>query len=123
MFASMGPSRAGRSPGFPALNLYEVGDAYLVTVELPGIALENLDLTLASETLSIRGERWRGDQVAEAGYRRRERPFGAWAKSLSLPSRVREEAVTAHYADGILAIRLPKVEPARPRQIAVTTPS
>ena len=120
LFEVFQPSRQQRVRVYPPLNLYETAEAYLVTAEAPGLDLASLDLSIAGETLTIRGERKRPDSVAEEAYRRQERFFGRWSRSVTLPGRVDSEAVSAHYADGILAVTLPKSRENRPRQIAVS---
>jgi HSP20 family protein len=121
LFESLNSPRAWRTRAYPALNLYETEDAYVITAEAPGMDLASLDLSLTGETLTIRGERKRAEAVAEESYRRQERPFGRWSRSLTLPGRLDGARVAAHYANGILTVTLPKAEEARPRQIAVTT--
>lgn len=113
--------RAGRLRAYPPLNLYETDAAYLVTADVPGMDAGSLDLSLAGETLTLRGERQRPESIPEETYRRQERFTGRWSRSLTLPGRVDGDAVSAHYSDGILTITLPKAEESRARQIAVTT--
>ena len=121
IFETLGTPRAWRARSDPSLNLYETEVAFLVAVEAPGMDASAFDLSLVGETLTLRGERKRPDGVAEESYRRQERPFGRWSRSLALPGRVDGERVSAHYADGVLTVNLPKAEELRPRQIAVTT--
>lgn len=123
IFETLGTPRAWRARVYPALNLYETDDAFLVAVEAPGMDAGAFDLSLVGETLTLRGERTHPKGFSEESYRRQERPFGCWSRSLALPGRVDGTRVAAHYADGVLTITLPKVEELRPRQIAVTTSS
>ena len=106
---------------FPALNLFDDDDRYLLTAELPGMSAENLDLTISGDTLTMRGERSRPLGVADERYRRQERMFGAWSRSLTLPGRVDASRVSADFQDGVLTVALPKMESVPPRQIPVTT--
>jgi len=105
---------------YPALNLYDAGDRYVLTAQLPGMAPEDVDLSITGETLTLRGERKRPEGVADEAYRRQERPFGRWARTVTLPDRVEAAQVSAGFAQGILTITLPKAESAKPRQITVT---
>ena len=66
------------------------------------------------------GERKRSDGVSEESFRRQERQFGRWTRTVTLPDRVNSNDVTASFADGILTVTLPKSEAAKPRQISVT---
>ncbi len=106
---------------YPSLNLYEIESAFVLTAEVPGMDAGSLDLSLAGDTLTLRGERKRPEGVVEDSYRRQERPFGKWSRSVTLPGGVEGEKVAAHYAHGVLTVTLPKAAEGRPRQIAVTT--
>jgi HSP20 family protein len=106
---------------FPAINLYDAGDRYILTAELPGMTAEEIDLSLTGEMLTLRGERKRPEGIADERFRRQERPFGRWARTVTLPDRVVGTAVSAGFAHGILTITLPKDEMAQPRQITIAT--
>lgn len=116
------PSWRSQRP-FPAINLYDDGDRYILTAELPGSEPSSLDLSLTGESLTLRGERTRPEGVAEENYRRQERRFGHWSRSVTLPDRVDGSNVAAEFADGVLTVTLPKAEEAKPRQIVVTAPA
>ena len=106
---------------FPAINLYDAGDRYVLSAQLPGMGPEDLDLSITGETLTMRGERKRPEGVSDESYRRQERQFGRWTRTVSLPDRVDSTQVTASFAQGILTVALPKAESAKPRHISVTT--
>ena len=105
---------------FPAINLYDAGDRFILTAELPGMASEDVDVALTGETLTLRGERKRPEGVPEESYRRQERQFGRWTRTVTLPDRVDGAKVSATFAHGVLTVHLPKAEDSRPRQINVT---
>jgi len=109
--------RLGRQ--YPAVNLYEQDEEFLLTAELPGIRTEDLELTIAGGILTIKGKRTDPDDVPEERFRRHERFRGNWQRSLSLPERVQEDKLSAQFNNGILKIRLPKAEELRTRQIPV----
>jgi len=124
LFESLEPWHSFRSPRhFPAINLYDSGDRYILTAELPGLTPEDLDLAITGETLTLRGERKRPEGIADENYRRQERPFGHWARTVTLPERVDGAQVTAGVAHGILTVSLPKSEEAKPRHIPVMATS
>ncbi|WP_169974790.1 Hsp20/alpha crystallin family protein [Tautonia rosea] len=106
---------------FPAINLYDAGDLYYVTAELPGIDPQEIDLTITGETLTLRGERRRPEGASDDCFRRQERPFGRFGRSVTLPERVDSAAASAQFAHGVLTVTLPKDAEARPRQIAVAS--
>ena len=120
-FEAFEPLQNWRVPRpFPAINLYDSGDQYVLTAELPGMTPEQLDLSITGETLTLRGERSRPEGIPDESYRRQERLFGRWARTVTLPERVDGGKVSAGFAHGILTVSLPKSEEARARQIAVT---
>lgn len=121
LFESFEPFHNGRvARHFPAINLYDVGDRYIVTVPIPGMAPEEIDLSITGETLTLRGERKRAELVHEESYRRQECTVGRWTRSVTFPDRVESSQVTASCALGILTVSVPKAESARPRQISVS---
>ena len=104
---------------FPPINVSEDSDSVYVRAELPGIAAADLDITMENDTLTIAGERKPVEEGGQVSYHRREREWGAFRRSFSLPARVESGDVQARYVDGILTITLPKAAEARPKQIAV----
>lgn len=111
---------ARRVQAFPPMNLYDAGDRYVLTAQLPGLTSGDIELTISGETLTMRGERKRPEGIKDDSYRRQERPMGRWSRTVTLPDRVDNEQVSASFAGGILTINLPKAAEARPRHIAVT---
>jgi HSP20 family protein len=105
---------------FPAVNLYDAGEAYVLMAQLPGVGPGDLDLSITGETLTLKGERKRTEGVTEESYRRQERQFGRWARTVTLPDRIEPDKVAASFRNGILTVNLPKSEAAKPRQINVT---
>jgi HSP20 family protein len=121
LFESLEPLPAWRvARQFPPVNLYDAGDRYVLTVAVPGMAPETLDLSITGETLTLRGERKRPEGVSDESYRRQERSFGRWTRTVTLPDRVEGGQVAASYAQGVLTVALPKAESAKPRQISVS---
>jgi HSP20 family protein len=97
----------------------ETGEAVLVRAELPGIDAGKLDVTVEHDTLTIAGERQTEHEEREAGYHRREREWGTFRRSFTIPGRVEADKAAARYVDGILTVELPKAAEARPKQITV----
>ena len=111
--------RAGRK--YPAVNLHESSDEYILTAELPATAPEDLELTLSNGLLTMSGQRQDEEEVPEERFRRQERPRGTWQRSLPIPERVQEEQLSANFHNGMLVIRLPNTPQAEPRQIPITS--
>jgi HSP20 family protein len=121
LFENLDPMHSTRQiHRYPPLNLYDAGDRYILSVQLPGMAPSDIELTITGETLTLRGERKRGEGVKEDNYRRQERPMGLWSRTITLADRVDSAQVGASLADGILTVTFPKAESAKPRQITVT---
>lgn len=105
---------------FPLINLLDDGSRYVLTAEIPGVELSDLEVTVAGGVLTIRGVRKPAQEAGEDSFRRQERFQGAWKRSLHLPERVNEDAMKAEYTSGVLRILLPKVADAVVRTIPVS---
>ncbi len=103
----------------PALDVEEQDDAFVVYAELPGMKREAIDISLNNGLLVIQGERTE-EKPSQGQSHRTERYYGKFSRTVSLPSEVDADKVTATYRDGVLLVRLPKAEQAKPRQIEVT---
>jgi HSP20 family protein len=103
----------------PALDIAERKDAYLVTVELPGVKLEDLQITLEDGLLTIQGERHYAHDSSKEQVHRVERSSGAFRRAITLPAHVMADEVEATIEDGVLRILVPKAEQAKPKRIPV----
>lgn len=120
LFDSLSDFAGLRSAGvFPAINVSEDVESVYVRAELPGIKADDLEITMENDTLTIAGERKPAAEDDSVSFHRREREWGAFRRSFSLPTRVDSGKVEARYTDGILTVILPKAAEARPKQIAV----
>ena len=104
----------------PALDIAEGKDAYLVTVELPGVKLDDLEITLEDGLLTIQGERHFANNSSEEQFHRVERSSGTFRRAITLPAHVVADAVNASMEDGVLRILVPKAEEAKAKRIQVT---
>jgi HSP20 family protein len=103
----------------PALDVFEDEDRITVQVELAGMKKEDFDISLQDDMLTISGERKSESEKREGESFRSERSFGAFSRSITLPSPVKAEEVKATYEDGVLTVTLPKAEEAKPKKIQV----
>lgn len=103
----------------PALDVFEDKDNVIVKAELPGMKKEEIEVSLHDGTLSISGERKNETKFEGAEVYRAERFVGRFQRSVTLPTPVASDKVSAQYKDGILTITLPKTEEAKPKQIDV----
>ena len=99
LFENIDPMRSSRQVHrYPPLNLYDAGDRYILSVQLPGMAPSEIDLTITGETLTLRGERKGAEGVKEDSYRRQERPMGRWSRTITVPDRVESTQVGASFS-------------------------
>ncbi|MDQ6980343.1 MAG: Hsp20/alpha crystallin family protein [Ghiorsea sp.] len=103
----------------PAVDIRETEDALNMHVELPGIDKKDITIEVKDGVLSIAGERRYEKDVKEENAHRIERAYGRFTRSFSLPRNVHADAVEASMQDGVLHIRLPKLESAKPKAIAI----
>lgn len=103
----------------------ESDDEIRFEVEMPGFRDEDLDITLENNILTISGEKKarREEGRKDSDYRLYERRYGRYQRSFTVPPTVRSDQCEAHYEDGVLSVRLPKAEEAKPRRIQVSTGS
>jgi HSP20 family protein len=103
----------------PAVDIIERDVEYEVRMELPGVLKNDVKINIENNVLTIRGEKRQQSNEEEKGYRRVERSYGAFQRSFNLPTSVRPDKTDATVADGVLTVRLPKAEEARPKEIEV----
>jgi HSP20 family protein len=104
----------------PPVDLYETDDALILKAELPGVSKDDVSIEIHQNTLVLRGERKHEAEVKEDRYHRVERAYGSFQRSFMLPTLVDQEHVHASYHDGVLELRLPKSEAAKPKRVAIT---
>ena len=103
----------------PMLDVMETKDGILLKVDLPGVKQEDINISIEDNMLTLKGERKNESEVSEEGFTRFERSHGAYQRSVALPPTVDTDQVKATYKNGVLEIRLPKKEEARPKAIKV----
>jgi HSP20 family protein len=109
-----------RGSWVPAVDIYSNGQHELVLkAELPDMKEEEIDLTFEDNTLTLRGERKLDMEVAEQQFHHIERSYGSFARTFALPPTVDAAKVSAEYKAGVLTVRLPLREEAKPKQIKI----
>jgi HSP20 family protein len=91
----------------------------VLKADLPDVPLQDIDVRVENQTLSIKGERKFEKDFADKGYHRIERSYGSFMRSFAVPNSVDTEKVSADYKNGVLTIALPKKEAAKPKQVKV----
>ena len=111
---------AFRGTWTPAVDIFETeGHDLVVRAELPGMAREDIEVSVENGTLVLKGEKKFDAEVKEENYRRIERSYGTFHRSFTLPNTVDTSKVSAEFKHGVLSVRLPFREEARPRTINV----
>src|SRR5438128_10206361 len=104
----------------PPVDIYQVADQELVLkAELPEMAREDIDITVENNLLTIKGEKKLSSDLKEEHFHHVEWRYGAFSRSFSLPPTVDPNRVSAEYKDGVLTLRLPLREEAKPRSIKI----
>jgi HSP20 family protein len=120
IFDTFGPSREDAPTVWaPRADIAETDDGYRLTLDLPGIPRDAVDVTFEDGTLKISGERQTVREDTDDRYHRVERSFGRFFRSFALGTDVDPEGIEADLEDGVLTLRVPKAETAQPRRIEV----
>jgi HSP20 family protein len=107
------------SAWIPPVDIAERDKDFVVRMELPGVAKEDVSITMQESVLTVKGEKKQEKESKGSDYHRAERSYGSFQRSFTLPTGVRAEGIDASFSDGVLNIFLPKAEEARPKQIDV----
>jgi HSP20 family protein len=102
-----------------ALDVAENDDQYVIKASLPGVNPDDVEVTLENNVLSVAGEIKEEQENEGNTYHLRERRYGKFRRSITLPSRVEADNVDASYADGVLTIQVPKSEEVKPKRIEI----
>jgi len=105
----------------PSVDIYETDDALVIKAELPGVSKDDVSIDVHQNTLTLRGQRKHETEVKDEQYHRVERSYGSFQRSFTLPSTIDYEKVQATFKDGVLELHLPRLESAKPRQIAINS--
>ena len=103
---------------FPAINMYDEGDKSVLWAEIPGVDPDKLELSVLNETVTLKGERLDAAE-AEGNYYRRERPYGRFERTVTLPEAVNPESVKAAYKHGVLTVTMEKAEAEKAKRIPI----
>ena len=101
-------------------DVVETKDNVIVKMSAPGVKPEDIDISVVGDTLIIKGETKSEEQFEEGSYLRKERRFGSFQRTLSLPTSVASDKARAEFENGVLTLTLPKAEQAKPKSIKVT---
>ena len=102
-----------------AINMYETKDEVVVKAALPGVKPEEVEVTITGNTLTISGESKEENEVKEKDYVRKERQFSSFTRSVTLPDGLKADQADASFENGVLTLKVPKTEEAKPKTIQV----
>ena len=120
MFSDFYGEAFGSRAWVPAVDIYETeAHEVVLKAELPDMKREDINLTFENGVLTLKGERKFAEEEKKESFHRIERRHGAFSRSFTLPNTVDAGRISAAYKDGVLTIRLPQREEAKPKQIAV----
>lgn len=118
------PSGVSNQPAeFPLIDVWTSANGAIVRAELPGVAPEDVDISLVKDTLTLRGSRNREELKEGESRHRQERGYGQFTRSLHLPFSIEGDSVQAKFQNGVLQITLPRAEAEKPRRITVSSES
>lgn len=110
------PSQRSYAAGYPGVNLWEDGDSAYVEAELPGLGMDDVEVLVTGNEVTINGERKMPEQE-NVSYHRRERALGRFTRTLTLPWEIDADKVQAKLVDGVLTVQLPKRESCKPKKV------
>jgi HSP20 family protein len=116
---SEGAGDGGSRPWIPSTDVWETDSEIVYAFDLPGIPEDKVSVEVEDGSLTVTGERERTEKAEGDRFYRFERRFGSFERSIGLPQGVKEDEIKADYKDGVLEIRVPKPEQAKPRRIQI----
>ena len=109
----------GTRPWSPSVDILETADELVLKADLPDMSLEDIEVRVENQTLTLTGARKFENLDTTTGYHCIERNYGTFVRSFTIPSSVDADNVTAEYENGVLIVRLSKKEAAKPRQVKI----
>ena len=106
-------------PWSPSVDIVETDNDIIMKADVPGINEKDIDIQIEDGTLTLKGERKFEEEKKGEGYHRIERAYGSFARTFALPDSVDTDKVTATYKNGVLTVKLPKKEVAKPKSVKV----
>jgi HSP20 family protein len=118
-FGNGGAPGAWQGAAWPAIDIADQEHEYLVKVEVPGCNIEDIEISVSGNLLTIHGEKKQEQEVKEKGYYHVERSFGSFRRDLNLAGDVDTTKIDAECKNGVLTVKLPKTEKAKPAKIKI----
>src|ERR1043166_2900362 len=109
----------GTRPWSPSVDILETADELVLKADLPDVRLEDIEVRVENQTLTLKGERKFENEETTTGYHCIERNYGNFVRSFTVPPSVDADRVAAEYKNGVLIVKLSKKEAAKPRQVKI----
>ena len=103
----------------PVVDIFDTNNAIVIKAELPGIKKDDVSVDVKDNVLTIKGERSFSKEIKEENYYRKERSFGKFQRSFTLPEAIEPAGIKANFKNGVLEIEVPKAEEKKPKQISI----
>lgn len=113
------PARAEGEPIVPNIDMYERRNELVLKVELPGVSRDSIDLTITKDSIMVKGEAKKDEEVKDEDYFVNERSFGGFSRTIALPVEVESERAKATFKDGVLEVTLAKKQEAQPKEMKI----
>ena len=120
---SCAETEAGTYNWTPSVDISETDDSFEVRAEVPGVAKDDLHVSVKDNLLTLSGEKRQENVDDTQNYRRVERRYGSFQRRFTLPPEVATDDIKADYTDGVLTLSIPKPEVAKPTEVPITTTS
>ncbi|HLK48007.1 MAG TPA: Hsp20/alpha crystallin family protein [Bryobacteraceae bacterium] len=118
-FTRMWSEPTTNRPWSPAVDIFETENELVLKADLPEVSLDDIDVRMENQTLTIAGERKFEKKESTKGFHRIERNYGNFVRSFAVPSEFDTDNIKAEFRNGVLSVTLPKKEAAKPRQVKV----
>jgi HSP20 family protein len=122
-FSRMLTEPSSNRPWSPAVDIYETENELVLKADLPDVNQKDIDVRVENQTLTIAGTRNFETTEEKKGFHRIERNYGQFVRSFAVPNTFDTENIGANYQNGVLTVKLPKKEAAKPRQVKVEVKS
>jgi len=107
------------SDGIPAIDVEETEQEFLVTAEIPGMQKKDIKISFENNYLTLSGEKKESKESKDSNFYHKERSYGKFSRSIPVPAGVMLDKIEAEYEQGILKVKIPKTEEAKPKQIEI----
>lgn len=118
-FGFLGEDPVSMAAWIPSCDIYETKNEIVLKAEIPGVKKEDVKLSIQDNVLTLSGERKFEEETKKENYVRVERGYGSFTRSFTLPPSVDVKTIGAEFKDGLLEVKLPKLEQAKPQEVEI----